>query len=189
MAMLSNETPGRLDRAIDRAVGELMQVDPRPGLRHRVAGRLDAPVRRTSWIVQAATAAVLVAVMVVSWMLLRGPAAPPAAPSQTAVSPALAPATPPAQTHASIPTPVTTEPARVPARRPQTRLEADFGPRRGRVAAANVDTAKPRGAAYAASPLPPGGAVAPIAPIMILPIEVQPIVIAPLTFSAMPIRR
>jgi hypothetical protein len=188
MAMPSNETPGRLDRAIDRAVGELMQVDPRPGLRHRVAGRLDAPVRRTSWIVQAATAAALVAVMVVSWMLLRGPAAPPAAPSQTAVSPALAPATPPAQTHAPTPTPVTTEPART-ARRPQARGEADFGPRRGRVAAANVDTAKPRGAAYAASPLSPGVAVAPIAPIMILPIEVQPIVIAPLTFSAMPIRR
>ena len=37
---MPEERRGRLDHAIDRAVRDMMQVDPRPGLRHRVANRL-----------------------------------------------------------------------------------------------------------------------------------------------------
>ena len=36
-----NSPDGRLDDAIDRAVREMMQVDPRPGLRRRVLARLE----------------------------------------------------------------------------------------------------------------------------------------------------
>ncbi len=46
---MSNHTSlndARLDRAIDRAVREMMQVDPAPGLRRRVLSRINAPVER-----------------------------------------------------------------------------------------------------------------------------------------------
>ena len=191
--MHSNEERGRLDSAIDRTVRGMMQVDPRPGLRHRVAGRLAAPPRSTSWMFPAAAAAAVVAVVFVSWTVLRTPDAPVAHQSQIAVSPAPTPDSRP-----SVPGVVPVQPAataarRSPARQPMPRLEADFGPRRDRVTATSVDTAS------AIAPMPPAGipyepppfigAVAPLTPILIAPIEVEPITITPLTVSTLPIRR
>ena len=74
---MPNEVRGRLEDAIDRAVRGIMQVDPRPGLRHRVADRLTAPARR-AWLVPAYAAAVLAAV-IASIVMLRLPE--PTAPS------------------------------------------------------------------------------------------------------------
>ena len=40
----------RVDRAIDRAVREMMQVDPPPGLRRRVLARLNDSTERRSYL-------------------------------------------------------------------------------------------------------------------------------------------
>ena len=45
--MSSYDKPGSLDGIIDEAVREMMQVDPRPGLRHRVARSISARPQRT----------------------------------------------------------------------------------------------------------------------------------------------
>jgi hypothetical protein len=60
----------RIDRAIDRAVRDMMQVDPRPGFRRRVLERLDPePVRSSMFfriaLVTGAAALLILAVMVV----------------------------------------------------------------------------------------------------------------------------
>ena len=84
----------RLDRAIDRAVREMMQVDPAPGLRRRVLSRINAPVEhRTFPALRYGFAAAALAVVVLSITLMPGhvePPAPPKAPSPivaTGVSP------------------------------------------------------------------------------------------------------
>jgi len=188
--MHSKEERGRLDSAIDRAVRGLMQVNPRPGLRHRVASRLGAPAPRISWMLPTAATAALFVVVLVAWMLLHAPGGSPAPQSHIAVTPATTP-----DSHPTVPVPV--QPAasapRTPARPPQRRSEAVFGPRRDRVAAANVasvGTIAPMPAANAPYE-PPAltGTVAPLAPILIAPIEVEPITIMPLTVTALRIRR
>lgn len=71
----------RLDRAIDRAVRELMQVDPAPGMRRRVLSRINAPVeRRTLPVMRYAFAAAAVAVLVLSITLMPGRVEPPTPP-------------------------------------------------------------------------------------------------------------
>jgi hypothetical protein len=192
MSMHSNEDRGPLDSAIDRAVRGMMQVDPRPGLRHRVAGRLEAPARRASWMLPAAAAAALLGVVVVSSVLFRAPGAPPASQPQMAISPGTR-----LDAGPTVPVPVPVQPVagapRSPARQRPPRVEAEFGPRRDRVAAANVEPvaaiAPAPGVSAAYEPPPFTGALAPLAPILIAPIEVEPITIAPLTVSTLPIRK
>src|SRR5687767_12230853 len=82
---------GRLDTAIDRAVRGMMQIDPRPGLRHRVAGRLEAPGRRRLWLGPALASAALLAVVLVSIVWLRAPQTDPARAPQVAAAPPSAP--------------------------------------------------------------------------------------------------
>jgi hypothetical protein len=61
----------RLDRAIDRAVRDLMQVDPRAGFRRRVLARLEpAPMRSSPMFFRVAGAGAL-AVLVLAVLVLR----------------------------------------------------------------------------------------------------------------------
>lgn len=81
---MSNQTSlndVRLDRAIDRAVRELMQVDPEPGMRRRVLSRINAPVERPAlpWMRYAFVPAALM-IVVLSISLLPGQVEPPAPP-------------------------------------------------------------------------------------------------------------
>ncbi len=88
---------GRFDTAIDRAVRELMSVEPRGDLRGRVLDAIERPRRRFSWTwVLAPAAAVAILVIAVVLMrpatrtevprtatdiVLRAPQTPPKAPS------------------------------------------------------------------------------------------------------------
>jgi hypothetical protein len=188
--MHSDEEHGRLDGAIDRAVRGMMQIDPRPGLRHRVEGRLAARPGRAFWIRSATAAAALFAVVLVSWTLLRTPAPPPVPQSRNVVSPAPAPDVRPGPPEPAAPQARTPRPT---ALHPQPAAEAVFGPRRDRVSAANVGHHAE--VAPAAAPEAPyeqpsfAGTIAPIAPILIAPIEIAPITIAPLTVTTIPIGR
>jgi hypothetical protein len=58
------------DRAIDRAIRELMSIEPAPGFRHRVMRRLsDAEPARWSWIRHGlAAAAVAILLLLAIWM-------------------------------------------------------------------------------------------------------------------------
>src|SRR5262245_65813028 len=81
---MSNQTSvndARLDRAIDRAVREMMQVDPAPGLRRRVLSRINAPTeRRAVPALRYTFAAAALAVLVLSISLMPGHVEPPAPP-------------------------------------------------------------------------------------------------------------
>ena len=92
---MRNDEHGRLDRAIDRAVRGMMEVDPASGLRHRVSDRLEQPARQR-WLLPAVAAACVLLVAAVGAILLRpAPATPTAAPPVVTASPAQpTPATP-----------------------------------------------------------------------------------------------
>src|SRR5215212_7388232 len=61
-----------LDRAIDRAVRDMMQVDPPPGLRRRVLSRLEAPsARRTFVLAPYSWAAAVLLIVVVGMIVAR----------------------------------------------------------------------------------------------------------------------
>jgi hypothetical protein len=75
---MPDETRGRLDREIDRAVRSMMHVDPAPGLRTRVAERIarDAaggPIRaaRPFWLTPAFAATLVVVTLVPAFVLFR----------------------------------------------------------------------------------------------------------------------
>lgn len=188
---MPNEIRGRLDNAIDRAVRGMMQVDPLPGLRHRVADRLEAPARR-SWAIPAFATAAAMVVLIVAFALLRDPAAqPPGVPRITTISP-VAPVLPPPSAEVQTAAepqgvvPVTATPERL---RPRT-SGSIFGSRTGRVSAANLtgepvpgNIGTPVVEAAVEPPPPPPGALAPLAPITIVPIAVTPIQIQPLTLN------
>src|SRR5947209_6166590 len=107
---------GRLDRAIDRAVRDLMWIDPPSGLRRRVLSRLEAPVRASGFPRFAVLAAAL-AVLVVAAVLLResGSRPPVGQPSVVATtSPAVVQ---PANSPVSQPSQPTPAASRTPPRR------------------------------------------------------------------------
>ena len=203
---MPEERRGRLDHAIDRAVREMVQVDPRPGLRHRVANRLakaEAPGAASlvtfafprPYAVIAAAAAVLV--MVAAFGLLRGPELAPevdVVESTPAVSPvAAAPSLPPVTASEPVAEPVGTAraervPPPAPAPIPPAR-DGIFGERNGRIRAANVPAERADDAADAdllaqpALPLVEGG-IPSIEAITIEPIRLAPLTIRPVTLSA-----
>ena len=112
----------RFEEAIDRAVREMLDVEPPAGLRGRVLDRIDAvstnpstnPVvsafRRNSWWIAGpvAAAALLVLAVLVPWRHAAPPIATPAAPSMASVetprivAPAVSPKTPEPPRTASI---------------------------------------------------------------------------------------
>lgn len=153
-----------LDRAIDRAVRDMMQIDPQPGLRRRVLSRLESPAARRSFAV-APYAWAAAALMILVGVLLTGhraiaPASVPAATSQAVET--AAPATAPAQVRGPEPGPaaatpdratdkprVTREPIRMP------RVHNVFGARSPAVAATDAAARRAHAAADAPAAVPP----------------------------------
>jgi hypothetical protein len=191
--MSDYDKAGSLDGAIDDAVRQMMQVDPRPGLRQRVAGSIGArPQRADSFRRGFAWAASLAVVAIVSVLLLRSPEqAQPVLTPQMAEAPPAAPASPQAGPQA-VAAPRTA--AGRAAHRRDPAPEAIFGPRANRVVAASVPTGVPSLSSTSdpdvmiAMPPVPGG-LPPIAPIGMAPIQVAPIAIEPLSVSPISHRR
>jgi hypothetical protein len=191
MEMSSHEKWGSLDGAIDQAVREMMQVDARPGLRHRVARAISAPPhqpRRFGFGVVAFAVALMV---ITSVLVLRPsrPATPVHAPQVATTSPAapVAPLAGPTAVDAPRRAPNF---AAAPMRsqdRPAPTPESIFGPRRTRVAAASIPL-------IAAEPttvetwveLPRDAERSGIARITVAPIEVAPLAIQPLFAAGTP---
>jgi hypothetical protein len=159
----------RIDRAIDRAVREMVQIDPPPGLRRRVLSRLNESTERPGYpSPRYVMAAIAVVVLLVSVSLVQDrvdPPAPPKAPDIATMGRAPSirgegyiPAQP------SMP-PVTREPIRMP------RVTNVFGNRPGEVSAATIDA--------------PTGIIA-ATPLTIVPLSARPIVIAPLVLPRLP---
>ena len=108
---------GALDRAIDRAVHDMMNVEPPPWVRRRVLLRLEAPARRSMLFPRIAVAAGALAVVLIAVLLLRpAPAPVPAPDHQVATVPpgaATAPdVTAPPRPVASQATPAPAQPTR-----------------------------------------------------------------------------
>lgn len=175
---MSNQTSlndVRLDRAIDRAVRELMQVDPAPGMHRRVLARINAPVeRRALPAMHYALGAAALVVVVMSIALIPGHVEPPAPPKA-----------PPLAVAATAP-PVDAEAVQA-AVRADTAVMA--GTSRGvtkqpipmpRIT--NVFGAQPSGVSAATVREPATIRVAPetLTPLTIVPLSARPIVIAPL---------
>ena len=157
----------RIDRAIDRAVREMMQVDPPPGLRRRVLARLDAPERRSYFLPRSAVAVMaLVLLIAASISMLRDQVEPPTPPKapQIAIMSGVVPQ-PVIQAEQTSteegPAQVTRQQIRMP------RVTNVFGNRSGEVSAATTETGKRE-------------IVAP--PLTIVPLSTRPIVVERLTF-------
>lgn len=184
--MSNHNYPRRLlDDAIDRAVHELMQAEPRPGFRRRVLGKLNEPAAGRSWITTllipvGAVAAVVMAI----WLRPAAPASPGAAPAPQIVAqrpvapPPVTAEKPVTQTHTTAAT------EREAVRRPrgrQTSVPFTFGPQSGRVAATSVPN--PAGSAphdIPAASDPPIRQIAPLvqpSEIPLLPIELKDIIL------------
>src|SRR5262245_61157193 len=92
----------RIDRAIDRAVRAMIQIDPPAGLRRRVLSRLDAPLR-APFLPRFAFAAAALAVLVIAIMVIRR-----GGPGDTTGTPASIRAGTPASVPHAVPSPPTT---------------------------------------------------------------------------------
>ena len=194
---MPDEHHGRLDRAIDRAVRDMVQVEPRPGLSRRVADRLERPVAGSfGWLPAVTTAATLV-VLLTAFALYEPPVedqAPATRITSATPSPAMLPRPEPTPESTTVPAaPVPSPAARAAAPRqrvaPRRTSASIFGEPTGRVSAADI------GSAPDAAPLDSGtdielaavpSALVPMAPIMIAPIRLAPITLSPLTVNARP---
>jgi hypothetical protein len=182
----------RMDRAIDRAVREMVQVDPALGLRRRVLSRLEAP-RPGSRIPRYAWGTAILALAAVVLMLVRDRPTEPVTPGPISVEVSSVPASTPDRT-TDVPTIALTPP--LPRRGaspgvtreaiPMPRVANVFGPRSPAVSAAAARNSEPvRPASEDASQSSPD-AVPPlvIAPLMPAPIEIPALVIEPLAIAA-----
>lgn len=198
--MSNHDTPGRLDGAIDDAVREMMALDPKPGLRHRVVGAIQSRHashgsvgRAGGFRIGLGVAAALAVVVLGSLVLLRSPEpARSASVTQTVAVAAAPPVPPPAGAQPAEPPPAA--PVRT-TRRPDPAPESIFGPRAARVTATSLPLTVALPAVTgtelegALAPQLSPGALAVIAPIALAPIRVAPLVIEPLTVNALPNRR
>jgi hypothetical protein len=134
---------GKLDVAIDRAVRQMMAVDPPPGLRHRVIARLkhqEAPAWR--FLPRFAMAGGALAVIVLAVVMMR-PGASVAPPQESVVATTAPQPQPAPPTVAEAPPRIVTPPPTVagPRREPlpaPPQMAEVFGTRDARVAAATV---------------------------------------------------
>jgi hypothetical protein len=165
----------RLDRAIDRAVREIMQIDPPPGLRRRVLARLKEPrEHRRHLLPQFGFALLIIVLGLVSatrvWYRSELPR-PPAAPAMAVAAPAPSVDAEVVIQHATtrgdagIPGQITRE------RIPMPRVTNVFGNRQGQMSAATVDGMRRE-------------IVAP--PLTIVPLSARPIMIKPLVITVLP---
>jgi hypothetical protein len=165
----------RLDRAIDRAVRELMQIDPAPGMRRRVLSRINAPVERHVFpAVRYAFAAAALVVLAVSISLIPGQVEPPTPPKAPSLIVSAGP--PPIDLDAVLSTStVTVPPLSIPTKStgiskepiPMPRITNVFGPRRDGVSATAV-----REPVIRVDPET-------LVPLTIVPLSARPIVIDP----------
>lgn len=190
--MSSYDKPGSLDGAIDEAVREMMQADPRPGLRHRVTASIGARPHRTYGFRLGVAAVALAMMLLASVLVLRSPDPPkPVQAPQVAEAPA-ARAIPPAGPQAAEAAPLMAMPPPSQSRRrPSPTPESIFGARTDRIVAASVPMTPVEASAAGIpvdSPLMPEGRSA-IMPITLAPIHIAPLAIQPLSVSALPIRK
>jgi hypothetical protein len=156
MPMSNDNGPGStLDGAIDHAVREMMQVDPRPGLRQRVLNRLNEPARPGRWIGVGALAAAATLLLTFVTTMDRSPEVQPVPPGQVAVQPSAEPgALPPGPQAADDGRDKTPAPVVETARGAEPAPESIFGPRSNQVRGASV----PRGVSSAAGTQTPARA-------------------------------
>ena len=182
--MSNHHYPRRLlDDAIDRAVHELVQSDPRPGFRRRVMTKVAAPARRSSWTLRLLLPAGAMTAVALLALWVRPEPASRTAPRETIVAEQRPPA---ASSETQAPSPVAAAPSTRPAagRRTAPRSQAPvpftFGPRTDRVAATSVQSDDAD--AVAAGPLTEREAdtLLSLPPVRISPIEIVPIVIKPI---------
>jgi hypothetical protein len=191
---MPNDTRGRLDHAIDRAVRGMMHVDPAPGLRVRVVDRLEKRPARRALPLAFASAAALIVIVIVSVALFRevrpektietGPMPAPVSQTTSVASPAVSPSP---QSQSRMPSSVPVPDAAAPVRRPRAlpRPSVVFDGPRDRVSAANV---RPATTEVVEAPQMPETFV-PIGPIVIAPISIAPIVIPPLIVAPLSDRK
>jgi len=165
----------RIDRAIDRAVRDMMQIDPPAGLRRRVLARLSdskRPQRQAPWAqIVFATGAAMLVVMAAPRMWYRADQPmPPRRPALAIGAPAPAVDVESVMSHASVvgepvstPGQVTRESIRMP------RVGNVFGSVRNEVSAANADNASHTKARQ----LPPES----LTPLTIVPLSARPLVL------------
>jgi hypothetical protein len=183
-----------IDRAIDRAVREMVQVDPALGLRRRVLSRLESTPPRGSRVARYAWGSGILAMMVVVLMMLVGgrPSEPlPAGPNPAQVSAVPAPV-PRETADLPIATPAATPPRRGASprvtreaiRMPQ--VENVFGAPSAAVSAAAAIDSEPVRPAPESATENMGVGVAPlvIVPLAPAPLEMPAIVIQPLETAA-----
>lgn len=166
----------RLDDAIDRAVREIMGVEPRPGLRGRVLERVNRPGRPAlPWLRVAATAGAIAAVLLIVTLTQREPeqprapivaVAPRATPQQSGTTIPPRSANPP-----TVPTPRLTRPAVAPP------IESR------RVEAAMLEPGEPFEPSVQVPPIEP------IEPIEVAELTTKPIVPTEITVPAIRIDR
>src|SRR5688572_14194299 len=158
---MTNDSIGarNIDDAIDRAVRELVQLDPLPGLRFRVLARLERPRRgggsgwlrslafaRASWEPLAPVAIIAIALTILVPRFFRDRPAEPAVQNKggRSIGRVTSQATPAAGAALPAPTPAIATAAPPPAsskRAPERTPESIFGRRTDRVGAASVNTA------------------------------------------------
>ena len=163
----------RIDRAIDRAVRDMMQVDPPAGLRRRVLARLnECGERRGHLLPQFAFAAVALVVVLLSgtemWYRTQVPT-PPQAPVM-----AKAPPAPVVDIEAVIRQKTFSSEVAIPGqvtreRIPIPHITSVFGNRSGAVSAATVET---------------GRRQIVVPPLTIVPLSARPVVIEPLVLPS-----
>jgi len=161
----------RLDRAIDRAVREMVQVDPPPGLRRRVLSRLnDSGNRRAHLLPRFAFAAAALVVVLLSATQLWYRSDAPMPPKPLDMAKMLVPVaieSPPAPIEFTVPDApprqITKERIRMP------RVTNVFGNRHNGVSAATVDV---------------GSREIVVPPLTIVPLSARPIVVTPLMIAS-----
>ena len=185
---------GAIDRAIDRAVRDIMSVEPPAGLRRRVLSRLEAPPRRVALLPWCTGVVGALAAVVLAVLLLEPSPAPVAPPlvEQAAKAPAPSPV--------ATPTPQSTpEPASVAGAQTARPTTTDTAIRMPRVT--NVFGTPGAGVTAAAADLedvvfpetPTAAAREETAgmppPISIPPITIPPLQVEPVRVVPMPTRK
>jgi hypothetical protein len=172
----------QIDDAIDRAVRDIMNVEPRAGLPARVLDRLERPA--TGWFAlpRLAMAAALIALPLIAFVTMRPAPQAPAPPIIASKTPPVT-APPPQAPTAVVPPPAAPAISEPPRGKPEMQARVAVQaprpqfPPAGAVVAANVveDAAILPGAIEPVDPLPSAAGTA--APIAIQAIEIEPLVI------------
>jgi hypothetical protein len=196
--MSNYQYPRRLlDDAIDRAVQELVQGDPLPGLRRRVVDKLRAPARRAFWTSRFLIPAGVFASVIVLALWLQPRTQPtPAGPLSTTFVEQKQAAAPTPKVDVVAPDLVSRPPVeRRAERHPQSSIEFTFGARNDRVSATNLPSDVTGGSSpdSSAQALPPELPMA-LPPLLVVPlsgladITLKPIEIRPISAGTSSVR-